>query len=56
MQITNLFFKVKETNFKIIGSESTGRSVYDCTDTILNLDNGKVSKINRKKLMEYLNK
>lgn len=48
--------KIDEKTFKtwIIGSESTGRGIYDCTDTILNLDNGKVSKINRKKLMEYL--
>lgn len=55
MQITNLFFKVNGTQFKIIGSESTGQGLYDCTDTILNLNNGNIAKINRKKLLEYLN-
>jgi hypothetical protein len=54
MIITNLFFKAKETNFKIIGTESLGKSLEDTQDTILNLDNGKISKIMRKDLIKYL--
>ena len=54
MVITSLFFKVKETNFKIIGTETFGKSLEQTEDTILNLDNGKISKIKRKDLIKYL--
>jgi len=53
LYLNSLFFEVKGVKFKVIATESKGNLAIQCEDTILNLENGKIGKINREKLLKY---
>jgi len=53
MHLKSLFFEVNDVQFKVIATERKGNLAIQCEDTILNLKNGKIGKINREKLLKY---